>query len=65
MKAINTLPAFVASLDARQKAFFLTSLAVRERELQAAVLDLSRGVGTVGQLLSNDTLTRLTLDAGS
>jgi hypothetical protein len=65
MKAINTLPEFVASLDARQKAFFLTELAARERELQAAVLDLSRGVGRVGQLLSNDTLIRLTLDAGS
>jgi hypothetical protein len=65
MKAINTLPEFIASLDAGQKAFFLSHLAARERELQAAVVDLSHGLGSVGQLLSHDTLTRLTLDAGS
>lgn len=62
-KPIQTVPEFVASLDSRQREFFLAHLDSRERALQSAVAQLAEGMGNVGQLLSEDTLLRVSLDA--
>lgn len=63
-KPIRTIPEFVATLDSRQRKFFLDHLDSRERALQSAVSQLAQGMGSVGQLLSEDTLLRVSLAAG-
>ncbi len=47
---IETDMQFVASLDRRQKRYFLSRERERQAALQAALRDLSRGFGAVGAL---------------
>lgn len=44
-KPIRTIPEFVATLDSRQRKFFLDHLDSRERALQSAVSQLAQGDG--------------------
>ena len=47
---IETDAQFLASLDRKQRRYFLEREAERKDRLQAALRDLSRGFGTVGSL---------------
>ncbi len=64
VKDIETLAEFVATLDSRQREFFLQRELHAEQQLQSTLLEVGRGISRVSELHGESLSIRRAEDVG-